>query len=145
MSLRRPQAVAYLQSRGRVEIRRRRRTLKDRGWGTRKTVGVCRERARRPAEPTAECVCSFGATRVGPLIERVRLHVTTDRFLARRRGDTMWEAACDYAALALTRLESRLRPTVLSEWICSIAGAGRAAPRKTASLAARCVAAGGCR
>ncbi len=79
--------------------------------------------------PADECVCSFGATRVGPMIERVRLHVTTDRFLAGRRGDKMWEAACDYAALALARLESRLRPTVLSEWICARAGAGRAVAR----------------
>lgn len=76
---------------------------------------------------TDQCVCSFGATRVGPMIERVRLHVTTDRFLAGRRGDKMWEAACDYAALALARLESRLRPTVLAEWICATAGAGRSA------------------
>lgn len=72
--------------------------------------------------PARECVCSFGATRVGPMIKRVRLHVTTDRFLAGRRGDKMWEAACDYAALALARLESRLRPTVLGEWICATAG-----------------------
>jgi hypothetical protein len=74
--------------------------------------------------PGRECVCSFGATRVGPMIERVRLHVTTDRFLAGRRGDKMWEAACDYAALALARLESRLRPTVLTAWICATAGTG---------------------
>lgn len=71
-----------------------------------------------------ECVCSFGATRVGPMIERVRLHVTTDRFLASRRGDKMWEAACDYAVLALTRLESRLRPALLGSWICATSGAG---------------------
>lgn len=61
------------------------------------------------------------------MIERVRLHVTTDRFLASRRGDKMWEAACDYAALALTRLESRLRPTLLGAWICATAGPGRSA------------------
>ena len=85
-------------------------------------AGVARERTSTPADT---CVCSFGATRVGPMIERVRLHVTTDRFLAGRRGDKMWEAACDYAALALARLESRLRPTVLAEWICATAGAGR--------------------
>src|ERR1700733_8061718 len=85
-------------------------------------MGVMRERARTPAD---KCVCSFGATRVGPMIERIRLHVTTDRFLAGRRGDKMWEAACDYAVLALARLESRLRPTVLAEWICATAGPGR--------------------
>jgi hypothetical protein len=79
-----------------------------------------------PAAPAArsECVCSFGATRVGPMLERVRLHVTTDRFLAGRRGDKIWEAACDYAALALTRLAARLPGWVLEEWICATAGAG---------------------
>jgi hypothetical protein len=86
-----------------------------------------RARAGEEQAPTDECVCSFGATRVGAMIERVRLHVTTDRFLAWRRGDKMWEAACDYAALSLARLESRLRPTVLAEWICATAGAGRSA------------------
>jgi hypothetical protein len=35
------------------------------------------------------------------MLERLRLHVATDRFLAERRGDWAWEAACDYAALAL--------------------------------------------
>lgn len=83
-----------------------------------------------PAAAASECICSFGATRVGPMIERVRLHVTTDRFLAERRGDKMWEAACDYAVLALGRLESRLRPTVLAEWICATAGPGRCASAK---------------
>ena len=65
-------------------------------------AGVARDRT-----PADKCVCSFGATRVGPMIERVRLHVTTDRFLAGRRGDKMWEAACDYAVLSLARLESK--------------------------------------
>jgi hypothetical protein len=67
------------------------------------------------------------------MIERVRLHVTTDRFLAGRRGDKIWEAACDYAALSLTRLESRLRPAVLDEWISAPAGAEQRSPtRKSA-------------
>src|ERR1700733_5668699 len=80
-----------------------------------------RRRPMPPAAPAArsECVCSFGATRVGPMLERVRLHVTTDRFLAGRRGDKIWEAACDYAALALTRLAARLPGWVLEEWICA--------------------------
>ena len=82
-------------------------------------------RAGQDLATTDECVCSFGATRVGPMIERVRLHVTTDRFLAGKRGDKMWEAACDYAALALARLVSRLRPTLLAEYICAPAGTGR--------------------
>jgi hypothetical protein len=101
----------------------------------RANVRVRRRRARPSARegreimptPTDECVCSFGATRVGSMIERVRLHVTTDRFLAGLRGDKMWEAACDYAALALARLGSRLPPEVLAEWIRGPAGAWRPA------------------
>jgi hypothetical protein len=54
--------------------------------------------------------CSFGATRVGVLLERMRLHLSTQRFLAERRGDGIWEASCDYAALSLERLGARLRP-----------------------------------
>jgi hypothetical protein len=118
----------------------------------RQTIALGREARGRDArdavattgEPThealADCVCSFGATRVGPFIERLRLHVTTDRFLAARRGDKMWEAACDYAALALTRLALRLRPTVLAEWICATG-----APRRgsaTSGLTQRVVAGG---
>jgi len=61
----------------------------------------------------AELHCSFGATRVRTLLARVRLHLATDRFLAERRRDAVWEAACDYAALAVGRIESRLRPTAL--------------------------------
>lgn len=84
--------------------------------------------------PGGECVCSFGATRVGSMIQRVRLHVTTDRFLAGRRGDKMWEAACDYAALTLRRLESRLHPAVLAEWICATAGLGRPVGRRSVRM-----------
>jgi hypothetical protein len=54
--------------------------------------------------------CWFGATSVGVLLERMRLHLGTQRFLAARRGDRMWEASCDYAALSLQRLGSRMRP-----------------------------------
>jgi hypothetical protein len=53
-------------------------------------------------------VCHFGARRVGTLLERLRLHLATQRFLAHRRGDLIWEAGCDYAAMTLTRLESQL-------------------------------------
>jgi hypothetical protein len=60
--------------------------------------------------PTADLVCSFGATRVGVLLERLRLHLGTQRFLAARRGDRQWEASCDYAILAVGRLATRLRP-----------------------------------
>ena len=93
--------------------------------------------------PADECVCSFGAVRVGPMIERVRLHVTTDRFLAGRRGDKIWEAACDYAALALTRLESRLRPATLGGWICAPAGAGQRSPARGPACRVAGVAMGG--
>jgi hypothetical protein len=45
--------------------------------------------------------CGFGATRVGALLGRLRLHLQTDRFLAAHRGDAVWEAGCLRAALAL--------------------------------------------
>jgi hypothetical protein len=112
------------QSQSNARPRRVRGSVVGRRGRARVNAGIARERKRTPAD---KCVCSFGATRVGPMIERVRLHVTTDRFLAGRRGDKVWEAACDYAVLALARLESRLRPTVLAEWICATAGAGRRA------------------
>ena len=45
--------------------------------------------------------CAFGATRVGALLGRLRLHLQTERFLAVRRDDAMWEAACVLASVAL--------------------------------------------
>jgi hypothetical protein len=48
----------------------------------------------------------FGATRVGALLGRLRLHLQTDRFLAAHRGDAMWEAGCLPAALALAEIVS---------------------------------------
>ncbi len=102
----------------------RRKTVRAKDRGRRGRARGRNAKADPDPAPARECVCSFGATRVGPMIERVRLHVTTDRFLAGRRGDKMWEAACDYAALALMRLESRLRPTALTAWICATAGTG---------------------
>jgi hypothetical protein len=62
--------------------------------------------------PVAELVCSFGAIPVGTLLERLRLHLGTQRFLAARRDDRLWEASCNYAALTVTRLAARLRPEV---------------------------------
>lgn len=59
--------------------------------------------------------CWFGATCVGVLLERMRLHLSTQRFLAERRGDRIWEASCDYAALSLERLGSRLRPGMFEQ------------------------------
>jgi hypothetical protein len=52
-------------------------------------------------EPTR---CRFGATRVGALLGRVRLHLQTNRFVARHLGDALWEAGCGAAALAVERL-----------------------------------------
>ncbi len=52
-------------------------------------------------EPTR---CRFGATRVGALLGRVRLHLQTNRFLARHLGDALWEAGCGAAMLAVERL-----------------------------------------
>jgi hypothetical protein len=62
------------------------------------------------SKASAGVACSFGATRVGVLLERVRLHLGTQRFLAARRGDRIWEVSCDYAELSLERLGARLRP-----------------------------------
>jgi len=52
-------------------------------------------------EPTR---CRFGATRVGSLLGRVRLHLQTSRFVARHLGDALWEAGCGAATLAVERL-----------------------------------------
>ena len=52
--------------------------------------------------------CAFGAVRVGALLGRVRLHLQTDRFLTVHRGDTLWEAACREAGLALAGLVWRM-------------------------------------
>jgi hypothetical protein len=72
-------------------------------------------------------VCSIGATRVGGLFERVRLHLTTDRFLARLRDDALWAAACDSAVLDLAQRKLRLGRKVLAQWICATARAKRSA------------------
>jgi len=72
--------------------------------------GLPGQRPELQPEEQRGVACWFGATCVGVLLERMRLHLGTQRFLAARRGDRMWEASCDYAALSLERLESRLRP-----------------------------------
>ena len=76
----------------------------------------------------------FAATRVGVLLERLRLHLETDRFLAERRRDAIWESGCDYAALALGRLASRMRASALHQ---SIRCAPAAESRRRVALAAR--------
>jgi hypothetical protein len=51
---------------------------------------------------------SFGAIRVRTMLDRLRLHLSTERFLAERRRDAVWQAGCETATLALERLASRL-------------------------------------
>ena len=101
------------------------------GWKLRERArfrfgsGVARKRgaARRSgkaaeAQPQREAsgvACFFGATCVGTLLERMRLHLATQRFLAERRGDWLWEASCDYAGLSLERIGSRLRPGMFEQ------------------------------
>ena len=58
-----------------------------------------------PREPTR---CVFGATRVGALLGRVRLHLQTGRFLARHRRDVLWEAGCGDARDVVERLIARM-------------------------------------
>jgi hypothetical protein len=65
----------------------------------------------RSARP--DMAVGFGARRVDSFLNRLRLHLETDRFLAARRRDPVWEAGCDYAVLALGRLASRLRPSTM--------------------------------
>ena len=52
--------------------------------------------------------CAFGATRAGALLGRLRLHLQTERFLAVRRDDAIWEAACLVASVALGELVAAL-------------------------------------
>jgi hypothetical protein len=49
------------------------------------------------------------------LLQRMRLHLNTQRFLAAKRGDRIWEASCDYAALSLGRLGARMRPGMFEQ------------------------------
>ena len=77
---------------------------------------------RRPEPhetPGSGVACWFGATCEGVLLERMRLHLATQRFLAERRGDRIWEASCDYAALSLERLGARLRPGMFEQPLLS--------------------------
>jgi len=52
--------------------------------------------------------CAFGATRAGALLGRLRLHLQTERFLAVRRDDAIWEAACLVASVALGEMVATL-------------------------------------
>ena len=112
------------------------------GGKTRATANshLAAEPAEISSSAVGECVCSFGATRVGALIERVRLHVATDRFLAQHRGDAMWAAACASAAVALVQLRSRLGRSVLARWICEHHATRRSVRSNAAECAARSLA-----
>lgn len=138
-----------LTRRSSVTIAARRRRPKIRAMRSaiaRPTATVATQKATQQAPPQpaagAECVCSFGATRAGALIRRVRLHLTTDRFLAAHRGDRMWESACDYAALALERLASQMKRVERAEWICATVGPGRQRAASSGVVQAGCVRAG---
>lgn len=56
----------------------------------------------------------FGATRAGALLGRLRLHLTTERFLAERRGDAVWDAACAGAARAVDRIAAGMTSAALA-------------------------------
>lgn len=64
---------------------------------------------------TERMTCSFGARRVGTMFDRLRLHLSTDRFLAGVRRDPVWEAACDDAVETLGHLDAQLSATRLAE------------------------------
>jgi hypothetical protein len=99
----------------------------DRAAAMREGAHIERPAGAATADSAAACVCSIGATRVGGLFERVRLHLTTDRFLARLRDDALWAAACDFAVLDLAQRKLRLGRKVLAQWICATARAKRSA------------------
>ncbi len=78
------------------------------GGGTAAANQMANEAANQAANEAAVRVpekppmrCAFGATRAGGLLGRLRLHLQTERFLAVRRDDAMWEAACLLASVAL--------------------------------------------
>jgi len=69
-----------------------------------------------PREPTR---CVFGATRVGALLGRVRLHLQTGRFLARHRRDVLWEAGCGDATDVVERLIAQMPARKRDAWLAS--------------------------
>lgn len=81
--------------------------------------------------------CAFGATRAGALLGRVRLHLQTERFLAVRRDDAIWEAGCLLASIALGNLVAEL-----SEDEMKIPLSGQAQRAALASVASGAIASG---
>lgn len=80
--------------------------------GRHKTAATIRGTSET-ALPSTGPQISFGATRVGPLLSRLEMHLGTARFLAERRQDALWEAGCEDAALTLVRLASRMTQAAL--------------------------------
>ena len=81
------------------------------GGGTAAASQAATEKATEAAAQVPEkppMRCAFGATRAGALLGRLRLHLQTERFLAVRRDDAMWEAACLVASVALGELVAAL-------------------------------------
>jgi len=129
--------VARIASGGSAAAERRVRNL---GEARRRKAGL-RDRSKRSDLPAVVCpsgvAFSSGATRVGMLLERMRLHLSTQRFLAARRGDRIWEVSCDYAALSLDRLGARLRPETFAAELFPVVGQLRASARRTRRRRAR--------
>ncbi len=114
----------------RVGRERRARTLRPR----KTAVGMMNAPAALAPGELRTITCGFGATRVGNLLDRLRLHLATDRFLARHRRDLVWEAGCDYAAMALERLESQLSVTRLATSLFSSMPFARASRPSVGSM-----------
>ena len=75
-------------------VRLRLRRIAKNSLRSRSVPGDGTERRPELQHPTERGVaCFFGATCVGVLLERMRLHLATQRFLAERRGDRIWEAS----------------------------------------------------
>ena len=78
-------------------IKRSRRTRRLRAMPPRLPVNRAASSSAAPAKPQpgaetpekAPMRCSFGATRAGALLGRLRLHLQTERFLAVRRDDAI--------------------------------------------------------
>lgn len=64
---------------------------------------------------TDRMTCSFGARRVDTMFDRLRLHLSTDRFLAAGRRDSVWEAACDDAVATVEHIDAQLSASNLAE------------------------------
>jgi hypothetical protein len=106
------------------------------GGGTAAASLAATEAANAPAKDAAAQVpekppmrCAFGATRAGALLGRLRLHLQTERFLAVRRDDAMWEAACLVASVALGEMVAALSESEMQAPL----------PRQAQPAASRCV------